>query len=531
MMNKKIIRGGNKKSNGQAVVAANPWRLLVVDDEPDLLTMTEISLSEFQFDGRSLEIVKANSGEQARQILATDSEFAVAIIDVVMERPDAGLQLVMHIRNMLRNSTMRLIIRTGQPGMAPEKAVIDEYDIDDYKEKTELTQWKLYSTVRTAIKSYRDLMVIESNRLGLARILEAAPELYRHRSLEQFSRAVLCQLSVLLPSNCNGFVMSAFEDITAAIHESSADNMQRVLESAQVNCGLGCYETDDALRETALRQCIITLQARHDCRSWTADALGYLVAPLVAHGHVFGIVYLELSRPLTGVDQQILEIFALQIRSALENFQLFTRLEQTRASLSAARHHALHMLAMASEFKDRETGNHVQRIEHYSRAIAERLDLSSEECGAIADASILHDLGKIGIPDIILQKPGKLTSDEWAIMRTHSALGAHILGNAPWFQLASQISMNHHEHWDGNGYPNGLHGEQIPLPARIVSVADCFDALVSRRPYKAPWSVEAALAEIEQQADKKFDPRVVGALLAVHASGRLAVIRAELGDD
>ncbi|MBF0461836.1 MAG: DUF3369 domain-containing protein [Magnetococcales bacterium] len=530
MMVKKIIRNGGKAAEEDAIFQVRAWRILAVDDEPDVLTLTLISLSDFHFDGRPLEVVQAGSAEQARQILAEGGEFAVALIDVVMETPDAGLQLVKYIRDTLHNPAMRLIIRTGQPGLAPERKVIDDYDIDDYKEKTELTSWRLYTTVRTSLKSYRDLMSIEYNRLGLARILDAAPELYCYRSLEQFFHGVLHQMSALLPSNHNSFLVGARKDISAMFASSSAEGTQWVLEAMQIRCGLGRYAEDSPARESVLRRCIETLRTQSDARSLVVDNRGNVVAPLSATGHLFGMAYLELNRPLSEADQQFLQIFALQCGSALENLQLFAQVEEARDSLKAVHHHAVYMLAVASEYKDQETGNHIQRIAHYVQAIAESLGWSTRECEAIAEASVLHDLGKISIPDAILQKPGRLTEEEFAVVRTHCALGARILGEAPGFQLASEIALHHHEQWDGSGYPSGLKGEAIPLPARIVAVADVFDALVSERPYKKAWSVETALAEIEKQAWRQFDPMVVRAFLEVHQSGRLQTIRTEMED-
>ncbi len=526
-MIKKIVRGGSKGGKTEATLPP-PWRVLVVDDEPDMLTLTRITLANFQFDGRLLELVTAGSGEEARRVLAAEGPFAVAMIDVVMETEDAGLRLVEHIRQELGDRTIRLIIRTGQPGLAPERTVIDTYDIDDYKEKTELTSWKLYTTLRTALKSYRDLVSIEYNRLGLARILDAAPALYRYRSLEQFFHGALQQMSALLPTSYNSFLMGTQEDVSAIFAGPSELGAQWLRESVQIRCGLGRYAEDSAAREEALHRCMETLHRQGAARTLTMDLLGNVVAPFVANGHLFGVAYLELNRPLLADDRQFLQIFAMQCGAALENFQLFSQVEQSRDLLEAARRHAVYMLAVASEYKDQETGNHIQRIAHYTQAIAEQMGWPHAECATVAEASILHDLGKVSIPDAILQKPGRLTEEEFAIIRTHCALGARILGEAADMQLAAQIALHHHEKWDGNGYPSGLRGEGIPIAARVVAVADVFDALVSERPYKKAWSVEAALAEIEKQAGRHFDPVVVEAFLAIHGSGRLQEIRERL---
>jgi len=142
------------------------WKILIVDDEPDIHEITQLNLKNFQFESRNLEFFLAYSAQQARDILQKHPDIALALIDVVMETDDAGLTLVKYIREELKYKMIRLVIRTGQPGQAPERYVIDNFDIDDYKDKTELTTQKLYTTVRSALKSFRDLMAIDMNRKG-----------------------------------------------------------------------------------------------------------------------------------------------------------------------------------------------------------------------------------------------------------------------------------------------------------------------------------------------------------------------------
>ncbi|WP_430008911.1 HD domain-containing phosphohydrolase [Methylophaga lonarensis] len=171
-------------------------------------------------------------------------------------------------------------------------------------------------------------------------------------------------------------------------------------------------------------------------------------------------------------------------------------------------------LAKAGEYRDEGTGNHVVRMAKYSRLIAEAMQcFTAQECEDLEYAAPMHDIGKIGIPDQILQKPGPLSADEWVVMKTHATIGHEILSDSQskYMQLGAIIALNHHERFDGKGYPSGLTGEQIPLIARVVSVADIFDALVSDRPYKAAWPLEDALEYIQQQSGHSLDPRCVEA--------------------
>jgi putative two-component system response regulator len=176
------------------------------------------------------------------------------------------------------------------------------------------------------------------------------------------------------------------------------------------------------------------------------------------------------------------------------------------------------MLAMAAEAKDDDTGDHVHRIQRLTRKICLGLNMSSEESEEIGFFSMMHDVGKIHIPDRILKKPGPLTDKEWDIMRTHCTAGEKILGNKPFYQTAREITRSHHERWNGNGYPDGLKGESIPLAARIVTVADVFDALTHKRPYKPAWTVEASLEEMKKMSGKIFDPKILNTFFHIYDS-------------
>lgn len=184
--------------------------------------------------------------------------------------------------------------------------------------------------------------------------------------------------------------------------------------------------------------------------------------------------------------------------------------------LSQSRIELIQRLTRAAEWRDNETGIHIKRMSAYCRVVAKKLNLAREITDIIELAATMHDIGKIGIPDAILHKPGKLTDAEFEIMKTHTTIGANLLMGSedPMLDLAREIALGHHEKWDGSGYPNGLAGDHIPLCARIASVCDVFDALTSERPYKAAWPTEAALFELQRGVGTAFDPMVVDAFLA-----------------
>ena len=179
--------------------------------------------------------------------------------------------------------------------------------------------------------------------------------------------------------------------------------------------------------------------------------------------------------------------------------------------LRRTRLQVIQRLGRASEYKDNETGMHVMRMSHYARIIALGYGFSDEEADNLFNAAPMHDIGKIGIADSIMLKPGKLTNEEFAIMKTHPIIGAEILGDSDsdLIELAKLVSLTHHEKFDGSGYPKQLKGEDIPIEGRIVALADVFDALTSVRPYKDAWSIESAMAYIDGEKGKHFDPQLV----------------------
>ena len=307
-----------KTSENKAKVPLPPWKVLIVDDEMDIHTMTQLGLKDFQFADRTLQIFQALSGYEAREILRTEAGIAVALIDVVMETDDAGLQLVDFIRNQLKYTLIRLIIRTGQPGMAPEREVIERYDIDDYKSKTELRADKLYTSMRVALKSYRDLTTLDSNRKALRKILEAVPEFHHPQSLNQFFNGVLSQLIGLCNLGENSLISTVNSGlvITADSHhqitvQSGTGRLAPAEESEEI----------DRIRQICLRKIV----------GETADQTlpsNALLIPLEINQKPIGFVYLEEARHLSLADVDLIQIMAQQCSSALENLRLYLDLKE-----------------------------------------------------------------------------------------------------------------------------------------------------------------------------------------------------------
>ena len=212
----------------------------------------------------------------------------------------------------------------------------------------------------------------------------------------------------------------------------------------------------------------------------------------------------------------LLQTRFLHLELTKHSFSLEQKVHERTLELETARLDVVQRLALASEYRDYTTGQHTERVGVLAAQLARRLGFGEDEVELIQRAASLHDIGKIGIPDDVLLKPGKLSPQEWTVMKTHVELGAKLLAHSgsQLVQLAETVALTHHERYDGSGYPRGLAGDDIPLVGQIVAVADVFDTLTHVRPYKPAWSVAEAVAEIKNQRGKWFSPRVVDVFLS-----------------
>jgi putative two-component system response regulator len=251
---------------------------------------------------------------------------------------------------------------------------------------------------------------------------------------------------------------------------------------------------------------VITAQTDQDLRLKALElgARDYVTKPFVV---------MELVQRLRNLLEVELAYRDRQQQAAI----LEARVRERTRELEETQREILNRLARAGEFRDNETGNHVSRVSHSARALALAAGLDEVSAEMILCASPMHDVGKIGVPDDILLRPGRLEGGDLEQMRRHVEIGGEILGGhaAPVMQMAARIALGHHERWDGAGYPAGSAGESIPLEARIVAICDVFDALLSVRPYKPAWTMEAAVGYVTDQAGKHFDPQLVSCFLAI----------------
>lgn len=489
-----------------------PWRVLLVDDDEQMHQITRLALAGFQFQNRTLELISVLSGQEAKAVMAEKSDIALALIDVVMETEHAGLDLVRYIREELQNRQVRLVLRTGQAGQAPEDKVIKEYEIDDYKEKTELTTQKLRTLLYSMLRAYRDLCLIEDQKRGLSQVIEASANVQNTRTLQTYATAVLSQLTSLLKLHASAFYCvvnprPGEEQYSALTVATTAECVDLYVESPF-----------KGLPEEVEIRCKEVLN-----NGRTRDYGDAYVFFKQDERGVDSVLYVDLDQELSELDRKLLEIYMYNIGLTFENINLMVDLRETSKEL-------VYNLANAVEARSRETGAHVQRVSLFCERLALLYGLPDADADMIKSAAPLHDVGKVAIPDSILHKPGKLDAQEWAIMQKHVEYGVDILSRSKrrLIHVAKEIAATHHEKWDGSGYPNRLQGDDIPISGRITALADVFDALGAKRSYKDPWSDERIREELIAQKGRHFEPKLVELLLK-HWDEFIA-IRASLPD-
>jgi response regulator RpfG family c-di-GMP phosphodiesterase len=482
-----------------------PWKLLVVDDEPEVHLITKMVLKDYVFEGRPLKILDAASAEEAKPFLEAHPDIAVILLDVVMETEQSGLELVKWIRDELKNSLVRIILRTGQPGSAPEKQIIIDYEINDYKSKTELTSIKLFTAVTSAIRAWRDLRTIRRSKVGFQKIINASAELFSTRVLGSFIEGVLTQLTSLLNFDEESLYIQSGSPVSEGLALRNTADEYRIVAGTGSFQGLSGASLDQ-IPDAELRNLLVEVIAARASRFTKNYYLGYFPNA----GDAQHILVLRTADTIKAVDQEIIQLFSTNVSVALENISLSQKFESSQKEI-------IFTLGEVLESRSKETGNHVRRVAAFSYLLAKQAGLSEGQAQTLRLASPMHDVGKIGVADSILNKPGPLTADELAEMRKHTLIGYEILryGGSGILQTAASVALTHHERWDGQGYPQGLTGEAIPEGGRITAIADVFDALTHQRVYKAAWTVDDAWNYLRDHAGDLFEPRLVACFQAI----------------
>lgn len=478
----------------RAATYHQPWKVLIVDDDEEVHAITTLVLRHFHYDNIPLHFLHAYSAQEAKQLIADNGDIAVILLDVVMEREDAGLEVVEYVRTTLKNGFVRIILRTGQPGQAPPEQIIVDYDINDYKEKTELSSQKLFTVMLSSLRTYRHLLTIDANREGLKNIIQASASLFEQRSIKLLASGVLTQLVAILGMSPNAMVCQiACRDV-----DISLDNIE-------VLAGSGTYERllygapGDVLPEHLLTD----LQEAWDTKSCLCLGDRY-VGFFHAASDMGVLLYCEGWDHLDELSKSLVEVYCTNVHVAFENVLLNQEIEDTQKDI-------IYTLGEIAEARSRETGSHVKRVSNICHILGRDSDLSAVELETLRLAAPMHDIGKVAIPDNILNHPGKLSSADFTVMQRHTEIGSEMLSSSPRaiMKAAAIIAHQHHERYDGSGYPRGLRGEEIHIFARTVALADVYDALNNDRVYRKAYQPEDILRYIREERGRHFDPALV----------------------
>ncbi len=466
------------------------WKVLIADDEEDVHRITKLAMMGVSYKGKPIEFLSAYSAQEAKEILSANNDIAVALLDVVMETEDAGLQLANYIRNDLHDHLIRIVLRTGQPGQAPEDEILDEYDIDDYRDKTDMSSLKLRTLIRTNLHSYQSEVMLWINSFKIVQINDMSHALVNQRELKSAVRMVVSHFSQLL---------------TAGKHRSCEYRVYRFFVSP-----VGTMIVTDFFSEEKIE--------RNENNSHVFDTIEKEIGDVYGeHATVlcladFDGLVIDVTIPdgiKVSPDKQIVNLFQETLSNHYRNIRISDRISRDQREV-------MYHICEIVETRSKESGMHVKRVSAYCGLLAKLYGLPPEEIELIEKASPLHDLGKIAIPDKILHKPGKLDPEEWQVMKTHSQVGYDLLRDSEieLFQTAAQIAISHHEKWNGTGYPQGISGEAIPLYGRICAIADVFDALASDRCYKKKWPLEKVFALFQEERGHHFDPDLTDLFIA-----------------
>lgn len=464
----------------------DPWKILIADDEKDVHTLSKLVLSSLTFDDRHLEILEAYNGREVKKILIENPDCALILLDVVMDSDSEGLSLVKWIREQNDNQLIRIILRTGQPGDVPEKDLIINYDIDGYKEKTELTDQKLFTSVYTALRSFKDLKSLEDNKKALEDIIHSSTMLFSSNNFHEFIYRSMYHLTPLVTKR-------EFETISTLAFEFVDTEFKPIWGSGEF-----CDFTDVSQILELEEWSVLDSCAQGKSISFSKNMCGL---PIIISDGRFFIFFLKQKQDFTIPDNYLLEIYLRNIEVGLEKTLLTDEIEETQKEI-------IYTLGDVVESRSEDTGSHVKRVGDMSYKLGKLYGFSENECELLKTSSPMHDIGKISIPESVLNKKEPLTQEEKDLMKTHTTKGYEILKGSKRkiIKSAAIIALQHHERWDGSGYPMGLEGEHIHPFARITTVVDIFDALFHERVYKKAWPVSEIVEFYKEEAGRIFDP-------------------------
>jgi len=477
--------------------AISPYKIIVLDDEIGIIDSLSVVLTRNGYD-----ITGVTAPLDAIEMIRKGT-YDLLILDFLMQ-PINGDKVVAKIRAF--NDELYILLLTGHKDMAPPLETIRALDIQGYCEKSDKFD-QLILLVESAIKSIMQVRTIKKFQDGLNKILESVPKIYQLQPIGSILGGILIEVMYFVDSK-NAFILV-----------DSTENMNSMHNS--IFRGIGQYNTGIeefmAMLDPELMERIG--YARTTTKTEKLDT--GVILPLVnEYRQTLGIIYIESANYESEI--KLLEIYANQAASALNNAFLHSlvntkneELIRTYAELKKTYIDTIEALRLTVDARDEYTCGHSDRVAYYSKKVGEGFGLSADELDLLSTAGIFHDIGKIGTADDILKKSNELTASEYDVIKQHPLKGAHILSALSMFQDVVPLVRYHHEWIDGSGYPEGLKGDEIPFLARIITVADAFDAMTSNRRYRSKLDIKHAKEQLLNGAGIQFDAEVIDVFIRV----------------
>ena len=474
----------------KAAAVENAFSILALDDDP---IMTSTVQAYFQRSGYRVDV--ENDPMRAIERIR-NGKYDILLLDFLMT-PICGDQVVEEIRKF--DQELFIILLTGHKTMAPPIRTIRALDIQGYYEKSDRFD-QLELLVESCVKSIRQMRTIRRYQDGLTSIMEALPEIYHLQSIDHILDGLLQAMTGVLGSTGSLLVL----DHTRCGLDTQDTHACRYLSRAtgtQVSSPEN-EEIEAILDELKEKTCLVRKKK--------------MIFPLLSEQQMIGFLGVELEKEPAFNQIQLMDIFSRQVSTSLSNSFLHNLVQKKNDELDEAygrlRDNYAEMITAVRKMvdaKDYSTRNHSDRVSFYAVELARSMGRDEAYCDRLKVAGMFHDIGKVGVPDGILLKESKLTPEEFDAIKTHSARGAELLSEVTYFRDLLPAIRSHHERYDGTGYPDGLAGEDIPEQARMIAVADAFDAMTSDRRYRNSLGTERAIEELKRGRGTQFDPAMV----------------------